>query len=142
MISLLLLAMMLFINTSPLVFSFMVLTMSLWVAMVVLMMTSSMFSSCCMVISFSTGMMILFCYCSSMVSFEKKKLSKMNTVLPTIVFMLTTNSENMSELTNVSMTSMEYQLQFLTAVIMLVVATMLSVNKTMFNPSKSSMSAY
>nr|YP_009306846.1 NADH dehydrogenase subunit 6 [Histiostoma blomquisti]AOR08478.1 NADH dehydrogenase subunit 6 [Histiostoma blomquisti] len=125
---------------SPLGFSFSLLMLSVWVSVNSMMQTGVLFSTSAIVLSFSTGMMILFCYCASMVNFETKNFSMVWMLLAMPLLSLLAIAEKEVEMTNEALSVMEYQTQFLTMAIMVVILSMVSINKSMFNPMKSSMS--
>jgi hypothetical protein len=107
----------LFTSNSPLSFSFLILFLSIFVAIFSLGNIGVLFPSVAIVISFSTGIIILFCYCSRIVNFEKNNfLGKFLLISsPPFLFLLLlfSNTERLLELVVTCDFVIEYQLGFI-----------------------------
>ena len=91
-----------------------------------------------MVISFSSGIIILFCYCAAMSYYERKeKQNAIYLIILATLSLVAALEENMIETTENSIRIVERYRQFLTVAIALVLVTIVAVNKRIYNKKKS-----
>lgn len=90
------------------------------------------------VISFSSGIMILFCYCAAMSYYERKeKQNAIYLIILATLSLVAALEENMIETTENNIRIVERYRQFLTVAIALVLVTIVAVNKRIYNKKKS-----
>ena len=90
------------------------------------------------VISFSSGIMILFCYCAAMSYYERKeKQNAIYLIILATLSLVAALEENMIETTENNIRIVERYRQFLTVAIALVLVSIVAVNKRIYNKKKS-----
>jgi len=128
---------------SPIKVAFSVTTLSVIVRLISYSARSSVFPASAITISFSSGIIILFCYCAIITSFERKRYRKL--ILGTLVVALPVTlriTENLN-LSRVAKTSINLRVSPLLArAIGVILVCIVSINSRIFSPSKSIISSY
>jgi len=133
----------LILSLSPLKTTLVVIYTSIIVAGSLLIRRRIIFPSLALVISFSTGIIILFCYCALLTRYEKKrKINKKITLLMIIFPIILYHERTHRETTYINNTPTETLSAFLLTAIGIVLMSILSINKNMFNPKKSLRTTY
>ena len=106
----------------------------------------SLFPSCATVISFSSGIIILFCYCCIISHHERKnkiKTNKTPLIRAILILVITSVSETQSYVTSeVSKTNTPLTTPFIALAIAVVILTIKTINIRIFSPLKSLNSSY
>nr|YP_009862155.1 NADH dehydrogenase subunit 6 [Carpoglyphus lactis]QKV10190.1 NADH dehydrogenase subunit 6 [Carpoglyphus lactis] len=132
-------------SITPIKYTFSLTLSSLVVMIMSYEFCNSIFLSMAVVISFSSGMMILFSYCSVMTSYESKNKSSsasmlLYMLLGTLVLFLSPLSKNcLTGSVKMSMMASGLSLMFMMSLVILV---MLMINKSLMSPKKSLLSSY
>nr|YP_010503025.1 NADH dehydrogenase subunit 6 [Thyreophagus entomophagus]UXD78887.1 NADH dehydrogenase subunit 6 [Thyreophagus entomophagus] len=131
-------------SLTPLKTTFLIIFWSIISSLQIYWKTSEIFPTSSVVISFSSGMMVLFCYCAMLTPYENKsKKNKKMILMITITLLLLTS---MMEKTSVAMSNKESMKATLYTPLLLamtlVIMSMKSINLVMFNPSKPLISSY
>nr|QZH55183.1 NADH dehydrogenase subunit 6 [Lardoglyphus konoi] len=141
MVSLSLLCLSLCVVLSPMKMAFMVTLFSITISLHSYTLSNSVFTSCVMVISFSSGMMILFCYCSMLSNYESKILEKTTpmVLIPCLMLFMSTspNTTMQNSVTENSFYLTNNQTLLLTMSVVLM--AMVFINKCLMDPSKTLM---
>nr|QFG71635.1 NADH dehydrogenase subunit 6 [Histiostomatidae sp. XFX] len=142
MLSLIIITSITMVFLTPLKLAFMITLMSIWVALMCYQMSSSIFCSSAVLISFSSGMMIILCYTAMMSNFESKNKnlsSFFNSVSMILLLLITKKTSSVSVKENVQSVVNSSTIIIL---MVLVICSMKSINQSIFNPSKSMISSY
>ncbi|ACV04220.1 NADH dehydrogenase subunit 6 (mitochondrion) [Dermatophagoides farinae] len=131
-------------SSSPFKLSLFLTMTSTLMSGVLYLMCNSIFIPCSLIISFSSGMMILFLYCSLCSTYESKNNLKMNTIMSVTIMMTLAlhvpEEKYMYSLEKtMNMTSFSYSLMF---VMFMVIISMKCMNTSFFNPTKKMMQSY
>nr|YP_009050197.1 NADH dehydrogenase subunit 6 [Sancassania berlesei]AGZ63935.1 NADH dehydrogenase subunit 6 [Sancassania berlesei] len=129
---------------SPIKVAFTITVASLIVSVSAFSSTLSIFPSAGVVISFSSGMMILFCYCAMMTNYESKNINKTTVMMVVVASVMLSNTsmlENKQTTNNLS-TSMMSSSPMLIMGMMVILVSMVCINKAMFSPKKTMISSY
>nr|YP_002650713.1 NADH dehydrogenase subunit 6 [Dermatophagoides pteronyssinus]ACF54666.1 NADH dehydrogenase subunit 6 [Dermatophagoides pteronyssinus] len=132
-------------SSSPLKLSLFLTLISTTLGLLMYMISSSVFISCCLIISFSSGMMILFSYCSISSFYEYKNNLKNNMwflLMSLLLLMLMLPQEKLTpSLEKLSMGT--YIIPFMLIFLMfMVIVSMKCMNISFFNPTKKLMQSY
>nr|YP_009019421.1 NADH dehydrogenase subunit 6 [Aleuroglyphus ovatus]AGM14591.1 NADH dehydrogenase subunit 6 [Aleuroglyphus ovatus] len=104
--------------------------------------SSEMFVACAIIISFSSGMMILFCYCAMLSTYESKNTNKtliLGVIVSSTIWCVFTN-EAEPNYKNMEMT-INSGVSLCMAMTIIIMA-MICINKSTFNPKKTLKSSY
>nr|YP_010510814.1 NADH dehydrogenase subunit 6 [Chortoglyphus arcuatus]UBQ34122.1 NADH dehydrogenase subunit 6 [Chortoglyphus arcuatus] len=125
-------------NSSPLKISFLVILTSLLTSVEMYKNFYSLFPPSCVVISFSSGMMILFSYCTMMTNYESKKSQKnLKLIMMTTLLCLPFLSINENSiLSNQEKLSMNLDSPYLLGMLFVVILSMFCINNSAFSPMK------
>nr|YP_010354355.1 NADH dehydrogenase subunit 6 [Lepidoglyphus destructor]UOG85323.1 NADH dehydrogenase subunit 6 [Lepidoglyphus destructor] len=129
--------------SSPMKLAFTLTVSSLGVSTLVYMSTASVFPPSALVISFSSGMMILFCYSSTMTSYESKTtpniLSSTLCLLACPALLVSSNSMLSSPMKKCVM---ELNTPLLLGMMGLILCCMVAINMSVMDPTKQLMNSY
>lgn len=129
-------------NLSPIKMAFSITLWSIGVRVIGYLIRLSVFPSSGVIISFSSGIIILFCYCAIINNFEKK--NKNNTyilIIPLLLIGALWNRE-ITSIGNNRWVVRFIQSPFLCRAILIVVVSIIRINKALFNPSKTLHTTY
>lgn len=133
----------LIINPAPMAISFIVVRISLLVGGFILVIKRNRFTTAALIISFSSGIIIIFCYCATLSNYEKKSKSRITcTIVIFILGALTTCSENIRDSTNLSERIIPAMSVTIVLAIVVVILSIIRVNKRIFHPTKTRISSY
>lgn len=132
-------------GVSPIKTTFCVVMLSLACATEIYNKYISAFPPCATIISFSSGIIILFCYCSIISNYERK-INRINkNILIWITFIVITMSISEAHTRMISdrcKTNIPLSTPFIVTAIIVVVLTIKTINKRIFSPVKSLNSSY
>lgn len=123
---------------SPIKIAFSITLGSIIVRIIAYWPTSSVYPSCGVIISFSSGIIILFCYCALINTHEKTPRKKKTTLIGLIIIITVFRIERRSTIeSNISKIRISTQLATTPLVaIGIIILAMFCINKRMFSPRK------
>nr|UBQ34135.1 NADH dehydrogenase subunit 6 [Lepidoglyphus destructor] len=129
--------------SSPMKLAFTLTVSSLGVSVLVYSSTTSVFPPSALVISFSSGMMILFCYSSTMTSYESKTNPNILTsaLCLSICPALLVSSNSLLD-SPMKKCVLELNTPMLLGMMGLILCCMVAINMSVMNPTKQLMSSY
>lgn len=105
--------------------------------------TSSVFCARAVVISFSSGMIVVLCYCSMSSNFERKRLLKVKELTVVSIVLLTLTIRKIKYRINQEITVKIFINSFIiTLMIIIIIIAIKAVNINILNPTKSIMLTY
>lgn len=136
-------------KTSPMKLALMVCVMSVLLSFIYYTQTISLFTRRVVIISFSSGIIILFCYCASLCSYETstKPQTPIHIAMVVVLIMgllifklpINTNTRTTPTFLKACLVETSRLLVFLIGVVILVIIT---INKAIFNPQKKIIKSY
>uniref|UniRef100_UPI00315C520E NADH dehydrogenase subunit 6 n=1 Tax=Sancassania mycophaga TaxID=3127633 RepID=UPI00315C520E len=144
MLGLMLMCVLMIPLVSPIKVAFSVTISSIMVSVGCYSLCVAIFPSAGVVISFSSGMMILFCYCAMMTNYESKNY-KNNTILMALILtmpLMIMMSENMQMGNNMKNMLSINSSPLIVSVMGVIILGMICINKSMFSPSKTLITSY
>jgi len=94
------------------------------------------------IISFSSGIIIIFCYCSVIANYEKKRVNIMIALIARFIPVSLTLNEHKAEITQIAELTLSCYSIFLIRAIIVVILRLLGVNESIFNPMKIRITSY
>lgn len=129
-------------SLSPLKLTFLVTTASVITRILIYSVSATIFAPSALTIRFSSGMIIVFCYCAIFTRFERKK----SPLVPIIVRCSTWSVIRCIKTTSLSERRMQIRKFLHTPIICLAIGAILiaivGINKNIFSPSKSLLPSY
>lgn len=129
---------------SPIKVAFAITTASLLVRITAYSIRMSVFPRAGVVISFSSGIMILFCYCAIITNYERKNTTRKILIISTVILViaLQTTRNNTQTSNNTATGRILRSSPFLLLGIIVIVVAMVCINKVMYSPKKAIISTY
>lgn len=128
-------------SISPIKLTFIVVILSINSRIVCYLHTISIFPSSSIIISFASGIIILFCYCSIITNHERKNSSRNIKIIATEVLILVTirgiaeTRESLSS--SIRKRTLRVSSPFIITAMVVLLITMVCINKRIFSPKKS-----
>lgn len=133
------------VSISPLVSTITVIRLSLVISSRLYITFTSALPPSCLVISFSSGIIILFCYCAIMAKYEKsikrKKSKKIIFVFIIFLWLFVLKSENFGA-NIIKEVCVQNSSPILTCAIIIVILCALRINKRIFKPEKTFLGSF
>lgn len=131
------------ISMTPIKLAFLVTTVSVRARTAIYLRTGARFPRAALVISFSSGMIILFCYCATLSNHERKRRIRIVKVIVLTLIPVLIVIEEQATRASFNLESLSFrQLFFLTVAITTVIIAIVCINKRMFHPKKSLIRSY
>jgi len=127
---------------SPIKVAFSVTTTSILIRLTAYINRSSVFPRSGIIISFSSGIIILFCYCAILTRYERKNYRNKIIITLTITCFTIIAIREKEGLTNIITANIINISPFLVIAIAVIILSMVCINKTMFTPTKSLITSY
>lgn len=126
---------------TPIKMGFLITTLSVWLSFTCYQVTGSVFCSSAIIISFSSGMIIILCYTAIIRNFETKNKIKIKVILPAVLGLILCIKKqeptNIIENSHISINSI-----MIVVLIIIVICAIKAINQRLFTPSKSLTSSY
>ena len=103
------------------------------------------FSTAVILISFSSGIIILFCYCSRIFNYEKNKSNKVRKIAVSLIvftLVIASTEEKTYDSSVINSRTINSQIRTISVAIVLVILRIICVNKRIFQPKKSRITIY